>query len=97
MKKQKTYAARYKYQGARQTVAIVEQLILTLFAGTPEIKREYILKGVLEFHKSQGGLVCTASPYITTALRKLEKKGFAEQLRHGYWRILSIYDYDSET
>ena len=78
---------RYKYQGQYQTSLIVEELILTLFAGTPEIKRSDVKKAVLEFHRSQGGLVNEKSPYTTTALRALEKKGWAEQLRHGYWRI----------
>lgn len=78
---------RYKYQGQYQTRLIVEELILRLFAGTPEIKRGDVKKAVLEFHRSQGGLVNEKSPYTTTALRTLEEKGLAQQLRHGYWRI----------
>ena len=78
---------RYKHQGQYQTPLIAEELILTLFAGTPEIKRGDVKKAVLEFHRSQGGLVNEKSPYTTTALRMLERKGLAQQLRHGYWRI----------
>ena len=88
---------RYKYQGEPLTISKVEQLILTLFAGMPAIKREYIIDGVIEFHKSQGGLEPSSTAYpFPPALTKLKEKGFAEQLGGGYWRILSIYDYDSE-
>ena len=89
---------RYKYKGQYQTKEIVQELILTLFAGTPKIKREYVRKAVLEFHRSQGGLLKNAdtTPYTTTALRELERKGFAKQLKPRYWSILSIYDYDLE-
>ena len=78
---------RYEYRGQYQTPSIVEKLILRLFAGTPEIKRGDVKKAVLEFHRNQGGLVNEKSPYTTTALRMLEKKGLAQQLRQGYWRI----------
>ena len=88
---------RYKYQGEPLTTSKVEQLILTLFAGVPAIKREYIIDGVIEFHKSQGGLEPSPNAYpFPPALAKLKEKGFAEQLGGGYWRILSIYDYDSD-
>ena len=78
---------RYQYHGQYQTPSIVKELILTLFAGTSEIKRGDVKKVVLEFHRRQGGLVNEKSPYTTTALRALKKKGLSEQLRHGYWRI----------
>ena len=87
---------RYKYLGEPLTPRKAEPLILTLFAGTPKIKRKYIRAGVTEFHKSQGGLEPDAA-FIATALASLRDKGFAEQLGDGYWRILSIYDYDSDS
>ena len=78
---------RYEYQGQYQTPSIVQELILSLLAGTPEIKRGDVKEAVLEFHRSHGGLVNGKSPYTTTALRALERRGLARQLRHGYWRI----------
>ncbi len=86
----------YKYNGEPLTPRIAESLILTLFAGTPKIRKLYIVKGVIEFHKSQGGLDPNGplDQYIAHALTKLSESGYAIQLGGGYWSILPIYDYD---
>ena len=63
----------YEYQGEYHTIAIVEELILELFAGTARIKRGEIKEAVLEFHESQGGLV-GPHPLINNALAKLKEK-----------------------
>ena len=77
---------RYKYQGEYHTIAIVEELILELFAGTARIKRGEIKETVLGFHESQGGLV-GPHPLINNALAKLKEKDLVEHLDYGYWRI----------
>lgn len=89
---------RYKYKGEPLITSIAEKLILTLFAGVPSLKREYIEGGITEFHKSQGGLE-NPNFLIVTAMANLERKVFAEraeQLGKGYWSILPIYD-DNES
>ena len=82
--------SEYEYQGQCQTPTIVEELILELFAGTPEVTRKTgdIKKAVLGYHKRRGGLVNEKSPYTSTALARLAGKGLVEQVRPGYWRIL---------
>ena len=42
----------YKYRDKTLTPKRAEQLILTLFGGTPRIKKEYITAGIFQFHKS---------------------------------------------
>lgn len=88
----------YRYRGQPLTPKITESLILTLFPRAPKIKKEYIVKGVLQFHKSQDGLDPNGpiDQYIAHALENLSKKGYAENIEHSYWSILSIYDYDLE-
>ena len=85
---------QYRYEEQPLGKKIAERLILTIFAGAPKIKREYIVKGVIEYHKSQGGLPPNSSVevFISEALASLRNMGYAEQLGSGYWRVLPIYD-----
>ena len=79
------------------SIRIAERLILKLFAGVSNIKKEYITKGVIEYHKSQGGSdeQKTDPTHIACqALGKLKCYGYAENIRYGYWNILVIYDND---
>ena len=47
---------QYRYEEQPLGKKIAERLILTIFAGVPKIRRVHILNGVIEYHKSQGGL-----------------------------------------
>ena len=87
----------YKYQGKPLSIRIAERLILKLFAGVSNIKKASITEGVIEYHKSQGGSdeQKTDPTHIASqALVKLKCYGYAENIRHGYWNILVIYDND---
>ena len=85
---------QYKFQGQPLNLNIAATLTLFLFAGTPTIKAANIKKGVIEYHKSQGGLEPNGpdSAITANALAKLKELGYAERPQHGYWRILPIYD-----
>jgi len=90
---------RYKYKDEPLTPSKAARLILTLFTGVMCIKKQYITAGVFQFHKSQGGLEDHRHPdqCVAGALSSLQDQGYAEPLGGGYWRILSIYDDDSES
>jgi hypothetical protein len=79
----------YKFQGVPITPVIIEYIILLLFNGK-QLKREKIVKEVLDFHIDRGGEGPIAQDFprsVKKALSLLQSSGRATNISQGYWKI----------
>ena len=80
----------YKYYGLPITPSIIEYWILRLFKGQT-LKRDLIVKAVLDSHISNGGLNPDAQDFsrsVKKALSKLQTNNFARNKSYGFWEII---------
>lgn len=78
----------YKYAGAPLIPSIAEELILELFDGQT-VQRKTIIDTVVQSHCERGGLPPGSVDWqcIKASLRNLKKRGFAQNVHYGHWRI----------
>ena len=79
----------YKYSGLPITPAIIELLIIDLINGHT-LKRDEIVKKILDYHLSNGGLKPEAANFslsVKKALSNMHRKGFANNRSYGFWEI----------
>ncbi|RDU37300.1 hypothetical protein DRW41_05455 [Neobacillus piezotolerans] len=79
----------YKYNKIPLTPAIIEDLIIALLNGKT-IKRDEIVKTVLEYHKNNGGLLPSSKDFprsVKKALANLSKKGWVSNKSYGFWEV----------
>ncbi|MPN11088.1 hypothetical protein SDC9_158389 [bioreactor metagenome] len=79
----------YKYKDLPITPAIIEVLIIELFNGQT-LKRDDIVKIILEHHISNGGLRPEAKDFprsVKKALSNMQKKGDTINKSYGFWEI----------
>lgn len=79
----------YKFKNLPLTPSMIEDLIITLLDGKT-LKRDSIVKIILDFHISNGGLNPEAndiSRSVKKALSNLQEKGYASNKAYGHWEI----------
>lgn len=79
----------YEYGNLPLTPAIIEELTVKLFNGKM-VKRDEIIRTVLEYHKTNGGLDPEAKDFsrsVKTALASMSKKGWSTNKSYGFWEI----------
>ena len=82
----------------RVAVSTAFEIIIHHFSGNTVLrKKEEIDKRVLEAHEMQGGIpeFATTDP-VNDVLYALKYFGFADNPKHGYWRIKSVDDMCAE-
>lgn len=81
--------SEYKYRGLPITASIVETLTIELVNGQT-LRRDDLVKKILEYHISNGGLRPEAQDFprsVKKALSRLQEKGEATNKTYGFWEI----------
>ena len=79
----------YKYKGLPITPSIIESVTTELINGQT-IKRDDLVKKILEHHISNGGIYPEAKDFprsVKKALSRLQQKGYATNKSYGFWTI----------
>lgn len=79
----------YRYKGLPITPSIVEELIVSLANGRT-LKRDDIVKLILDFHINSGGLRPEAQDFprsVKKALSRMQERGEAINKTYGFWVI----------
>ena len=80
----------YQHKGKALDKLIAAELIIELFNGKQEIKREIINNKVIQIHNERGGAPLQKTLWqITLALDALKVLQFADNPNRGYWNFLT--------
>lgn len=80
----------YEHEGKTLDKPISAELIIELFNGKQNIKREIINDKVIQTHYERGGKPMEDQWSITNALDALKVLRFADNPKHGYWNISPV-------
>ncbi len=80
----------YKYAGVPLTEKIARELVIEIFSGETDIRKQEIKQAVDETHTSRGGSLSANEMHpVSVALSILKKQGLANNPTRGKWSIFS--------